>query len=171
MTCEVGRPGKYRLNGYSKIRHATLKDLAALVALEASSFDNDRLTRRNFRHLLTRGKAETLVFEQDDLLLGYVMLLFHAGTSLARLYSLAVDSHHRGKGIAHALLEAAEKAALDRGCISLRLEVRKDNPGAIHLYEKHGFSLFGTRPDYYEDHMTALRYEKRLEPELRLRQP
>jgi ribosomal protein S18 acetylase RimI-like enzyme len=149
------------------IRNAKLKDLDALVALESSSFDNDRLTRRNFRHLLTRGKAVTLVFEQDDLLLGYVMLLFHAGTSLARLYSLAVDSHHHGRGIAHALLEAAEKSALDRGCISLRLEVRKDNPGAIRLYEKHGFSLFGTRPDYYEDHMTALRYEKRLEPALK----
>ena len=73
------------------IRHATLDDLDALVGIEDSSFDSDRMSRRSFRYLLTEGNAETLVEEENGVIRGYSMLLFNMGTSLARLYSLAVD--------------------------------------------------------------------------------
>jgi predicted double-glycine peptidase len=45
--------------------------------------------------------------------------------------------------------------------------VRRDNASAIKLYEKLKYKQFGSKPDYYEDHMEALRYEKRLEPRLK----
>src|SRR3546814_3185368 len=106
------------------------------------SFDSDRLSRRNFRHLLTRGKAACLVEEEEGRIRGYVMLLFHGGTSLARLYSLAVDPEHRGQGIGEALLKAAEACALERDNAYLRLEVRPDNHAAIRLYEQAGYRVF-----------------------------
>jgi len=149
------------------IREARLQDLGALVEIENSCFDVDRFSRRSFRYLLTKANADTLVYEKDNQILGYVTLLFHTGTSLARLYSLAVMPEARGKGAGRALLEAAEAVALENECISLRLEVRRDNRGSIQLYEKMGYRLFGTHPDYYEDHMEALRYEKRLAPQLK----
>jgi len=149
------------------IRKARLQDLGALVDIENSCFDVDRFSRRSFRYLLTKANADTLVFENDSQILGYATLLFHTGTSLARLYSLAVMPEARGKGAGRALLEAAEAVALENECISLRLEVRRDNRGSIQLYEKMGYRLFGTHPDYYEDHMEALRYEKRLAPQLK----
>lgn len=149
------------------IRPATLQDLDALVALENRCFDIDRLSRRQFRYMLTRANAVTLVADDDGTVQGYVLLLFHAGTSLARLYSIAVDPAARGRGLAAALLEAAEAAATERGCVDMRLEVRPDNAGAIVLYEGHGYRRFGTFDDYYEDHMEALRYEKRLIANLR----
>lgn len=78
------------------IRPATLDDLDALVAIEERCFDSDRLSRRSFRHLLTRGRAITLVIERDGRLCGYSMALCNTGTSLGRLYSFAVDPGCRG---------------------------------------------------------------------------
>lgn len=149
------------------LRKATLRDLNALVALEEQCFVTDRISRRSFRYLLSRAHAETVVYEHEDKVLGYFTLLFHTGTSLARLYSLAVAPDCRGQGIGRQLIQAAEQNTLEHDCISLRLEVRRDNPHAIQLYQQLGYRQFGTVPDYYEDHMDAVRFEKRLAPELK----
>jgi ribosomal-protein-alanine acetyltransferase len=148
------------------IRPARLQDLDALVAIENRSFDVDRFSRRSFRYLLTKANAETFVFEEQGRVLAYAMLLFNTGTSLARLYSLAVDPELRGRGIGSRLIEKAEASAVGHDCIYLRLEVRRNNDAAIRLYEKHGYRRIGLLPDYYEDHMEALRYEKLLAPHL-----
>jgi ribosomal-protein-alanine acetyltransferase len=148
----------------ASVRVATLADVPALLRIEDRCFSTDRLTRRSFNHLLRRGNATCLVATEGDVLAGYALLLFNAGTSLARLYSFAVDPDHRRKGIAEMLLEAGEKAAVDHDAAYIRLEVRRDNTPAIALYKKHGYREFGTFPDYYEDHMEALRLEKRLQP-------
>ena len=149
------------------IRHATLQDLDALVEIEKKTFTTDRFSRRSFRYLLTRAKAETLVHTEQDTITGYVMLLFHSGISMARMYSLAVDPGWRGRRIGRELMLAAESAALEHDCIILRLEVRADNDSAIQLYLQQGYRQFDRTPDYYEDHMEALRFEKRLQPSLK----
>ena len=148
------------------IHKASLEHLDALVALENRSFDTDRISRRSFRHLLTRANAVTLIDEHDGAISGYVMVLFNAGTSLARLYSIAVDSDYKGQGVAKRLVEAAELAALDGECVSMRLEVRRDNAASLALFRRMGYREFGRYVDYYEDHMDALRFEKVLVPHL-----
>lgn len=148
------------------IRPASVADISALVAIENRCFETDRLSRRSFRHMLTKGHAITLLEEQDGVIRGYVMVLFNRGTSLARMYSIAVDPDYRGQGIGEVLMRAAEQTALENDCVYMRLEVRRDNSGSIRLYEKLGYRQFGTYQDYYEDHMEALRYEKALVPHL-----
>ncbi|WP_028484354.1 GNAT family N-acetyltransferase/peptidase C39 family protein [Thioalkalivibrio sp. ALE17] len=146
------------------IRPATLEDLEALVALEDAAFEIDRISRRQFRYLLTRGHAVTLVAEGPggEGLLGYVMLLFSRGTSLARLYSIAVSARARGQGLGRRLVEAAEDAARQHGRTDLRLEVRRDNAASLALFRGLGYRDLGTIDDYYEDHMDALRLQKSL---------
>lgn len=73
----------------------------------------------------------------------------------------------RGRKTGTALIGAAESVALAHDCVSLRLEVRRDNTTSISLYEKLGYRRFAVQPDYYEDHMEALRYEKRLLPQIK----
>lgn len=148
------------------IRPATLDDLDALVRIENSTFETDRISRRNFRYLLTKANAATLVDEADGKIRGYAMALFHTGTSLARLYSYAVDPACQRRGVGQALVEASEALALERECIALRLEVRRDNPASIKLFEKLGYRHLEVVPDYYEDHAAALRFEKTLAPHL-----
>ena len=144
------------------LRLATAEDIAALVALENRCFDHDRLSRRNFHWMITRANARLTLAEEDGRLLGYALVLFHQGTSLARLYSIASDPQARGRGLGQRLLEAAEQAALENDCAFLRLEVRPDNGAAIALYERNGYLPFARLSDYYEDHTEALRYEKRI---------
>lgn len=156
-------PSKYYR---AMIRTATLDDLDALLALENRCFDSDRLSRRSFRRMITKAKSELLVDVEGNQLRAYALVLFHAGTPMARLYSVAVDPDARGLGLGRTLMQAVEKAALERDCIALRLEVRRDNSAALKLYAQLGYRQFGIEEDYYEDHMDAVRMEKSLVPRL-----
>lgn len=147
--------------GYD-IRPATIDDLDALVACEEACFATDRISRRSFRHLLTKGHQATRVLcDPVGRIIGYAMVLFHRGTSLARLYSLAILPTQRGHGYARELLGAAEGAAAEEAAF-LRLEVNAENERAIDLYRQAGFRPFGRIDDYYEDGGDALRFEKAL---------
>jgi ribosomal protein S18 acetylase RimI-like enzyme len=148
------------------IRNATLEDVPVLAELERQCFDTDRLSTRNFRYLLTRGNASLIVDEEAGAITGYSLVLFHRNTSMTRLYSFAVLPTRQRGGIARALLSASEKIAVENGFVTMRLEVRKDNARARGFYEKAGYRAFSTYPDYYEDHVDAVRMEKALAPHL-----
>jgi ribosomal protein S18 acetylase RimI-like enzyme/predicted double-glycine peptidase len=145
-----------------RLREATADDLEALLRLEEQSFATDRLSRRSFRRFLSSDADHLLVAEDSGGLRGYVLLLKRRGTRLARLYSICVDAAARGRGIAERLILAGEDAVRRAGCAYVRLEVRRDNPGAIRLYRRLGYRLFDTLDDYYEDGEQALRFEKRI---------
>jgi hypothetical protein len=112
--------------------------------------------------MLTKANAASLVEEQEGRIRGYVMVLFHHGTSLARLYSIAVHPDFQGQGVGKILVRAAEDTALAHDCAYMRLEIRRDNPASIRLFTRNGYRQFGRHDDYYEDHMEALRFEKAL---------
>lgn len=147
------------------IRTAQLADLPELKRLENQSFDSDRISVRQFRYHLTKARSHTLVFEGEGQLLGYVMLFLSHGTSVARIYSIAVDPAARGKGMAKDLVAAAESKALDHGKTSIRVEIREDNTSSRDLFTGLGYRPFGQILDYYEDHEAAVRMEKNLHPE------
>lgn len=145
------------------VRRAGLGDLDALLELEQASFSGDRLNRRQFRYLLTRARAVTLVAASTDAgLLGYVLVLFSRASAHARVYSIAVRDAARGCGLGRKLLGAAETESEQAGCASIRLEVRQDNAAAIALYRRCGYRQFDRISDYYDDHEQALRFEKPL---------
>jgi ribosomal protein S18 acetylase RimI-like enzyme len=144
------------------IRAATLSDVDRLLALETGSFGSDRLSSRSFRHFVRSATAACRVIREGVEILGYYLLIFREGSAVARLYSIAVDARHRGRGLAAALLADAERVARRHGRTRVSLEVRDDNAAAIRLYERLDYSLRGRVADYYEDGATARRYEKRL---------
>lgn len=144
------------------IRLAQLGDIEGLVLLENASFVTDKLSRRSFRHWLMTEHRALLVAEITHQIVGYILIIYHPGTRLARVYSLAVLQNYRGQGIAKQLMLAGEHAARDSGRLYLRLEVSVDNTSAIQLYESLGFQKFGIYRGYYEDHKDALRYQKRI---------
>ncbi len=174
---EMGEGGSERVPGATftsstanrvLIRPATLDDLGPLVQLENASFATDRLTRRQFRYMLTRARAHLLVAVwPNGGLAGYALVLISRGTSMARLYSIAIDREARGQGVGRALAAAAEAAAWKDDRAYMRLEIRRDNLASQSLFEGLGYRRFGVLSDYYEDHMEALRYEKTLVPDLK----
>ena len=152
-----------------QIRTAILDDLEGLVALENRCFTDDRISRRQFRHLLTKGHTATLVAEHAGEIVGSLVVLFSRGTATARLYSIAVAPEMRGHGVARQLVEQAEAEAWREERAWMRLEIRKDNAASIGLFESMGYRRFGSHADYYADHMDAWRYEKALDQRLKPR--
>ncbi|MBQ1784817.1 MAG: GNAT family N-acetyltransferase/peptidase C39 family protein [Gammaproteobacteria bacterium] len=144
------------------IRRGVLDDLDALEDLEQRCFDSDRISRRSFRRFLKDDSDLVVVAEEQGAVLGYALVLLHAVHALARLYSLAVDPAARGKGVARALMLAAEQAAAEQQRVAMRLEVRSDNSAAIALYQRLGYKVFGHHAHYYEDNADALRMHKRI---------
>jgi [ribosomal protein S18]-alanine N-acetyltransferase len=145
-----------------RIRRAVAGDLDALVELENGTFDYDRMSARQLRHHLHNPGAEVVVAARAGTLIGSAVLFFRNGSPVARLYSIAIARGARGQGHGERLLKAAERAARHRGASMLRLEVKTDNAGAQHLYERQGYRRFGIRRAYYDDGQDAVRYEKRL---------
>lgn len=145
-----------------QVRSARGTDLDALIALEQRVFDTDQLTRASLRRLLASPSARVIVAEAGSRLAGAAVVLFRAHAKVARLYSIAVAPPMNGKGVAAALLVAAERAAGRRKCRSIRLEVHETNAAAIARYRKSGYRQFGCHERYYEDGGDALRFEKLL---------
>ncbi|HQQ62049.1 MAG TPA: N-acetyltransferase [Pseudomonadales bacterium] len=147
------------------IRRATRSDLLQLEQLEQRCFTSDRLSRRSMLHALSSSTAQLWVVDDNARnLLGSGLLFFRKRSSVCRLYSIAVDTAARGRGIAQQLLAVLERAAAERGATAMRLEVREDNPAAISLYRKNGYQVFGEIAGFYEDGCNALRMEKMLQP-------
>jgi len=146
----------------ARLREVNAEDLDALVALEETAFSTDRLSRRSFRHWIGSNSRAFLVATVDHTLAGYILVFYHTGTRLARLYSIATDPRFRGRGIARKLIEAGEQAASNSGRFIMRLEVGAENRTAIGLYKSLGYTSFGIYRDYYDDHSDAIRMQKRI---------
>ena len=146
-----------------KLRPGRIADLDALIALERRYFTADhQISRRGFRHFILSSKSTLIVADVSGSLAGCVLVNYRQGSRLARLYTIAVDRDFQRRGIARALLAAAEKDAVRRGRKVMRLEVRADDAGAIALYEGSGYRRFGSRPRYYDGRIDALRFDKAL---------
>lgn len=146
-----------------RVRRAERADLDDLVVLEQHSFASDRLSRAQFRRHLDSDSAKVLVAGSGPhRFLGTAVVFFRKRSGVARLYSIATHHAARGQGVGSALLAAVEQLARRRHCRALRLEVRADNPGAAHLYERLGYRRLCALPAYYEDGADGWRYEKRL---------
>jgi [ribosomal protein S18]-alanine N-acetyltransferase len=143
-----------------RVRQAKAADLDALIDLEQRVFATDRLSRQSLRRLLASASARVVVAEFRGRLVGAAVVLFRTGADVARLYSIAVATPMSGKGVAIALLAAAERASVARKCRCMRLEVHESNAAAIARYSKSGYRRFGRHASYYEDGGDALRFEK-----------
>lgn len=84
------------------IRPARTKDIDALVALEAATFDYSQIGKRSFQRLLKGSSAHIFVLtepQEPENILGYSLMLTRKNSSVWRLYSIAVAARARGKGL------------------------------------------------------------------------
>lgn len=84
----------------------------------------------------------------DGELIGYagMQLIIDEGY----ITNIAVSPAHRRSGVGSKLLARLLSYAVGRNAAFMSLEVRKSNAAAQAMYEKHGFSIAGSRAGYYE---------------------
>jgi len=102
--------------------------------------------------LASAERGERIVFGAFDgeSLIGTVTLLLGLPPNQphrAEIAKMMTRLSHRHRGIATALLRAAERAAIERGRWLLVLDTAVDE-GASGLYERVGFKLSGIIPEY-----------------------
>jgi ribosomal protein S18 acetylase RimI-like enzyme len=97
-----------------------------------------------------RGERIVLGAFDRDTLIGTVTLLLDLPPNQphrAEIAKMMTRLNHRHRGVATALLRAAEQIAIDRGRTLLVLDTAVED-GASALYERVGFQLAGIIPDY-----------------------
>jgi ribosomal protein S18 acetylase RimI-like enzyme len=94
-----------------------------------------------------------LVAELDGRLAGYIRVKpaspLRENAHVLGIVGLAVAPADRRRGVASALLAAAEQHARDRGARKLSLHVLSTNETAMRLYERLGFQREGTLRDEF----------------------
>src|ERR1700676_4535139 len=115
------------------------------LAMEtADSFWRDSLAAAD------RGERIVLGAFDGERLIGTVTLLLDLPPNQphrAEIAKMMTRVSHRGRGVARALMGAAESMAEDRGRTLLVLDTAVEG-GAARLYEALGFNLTGVIPDY-----------------------
>jgi ribosomal protein S18 acetylase RimI-like enzyme len=97
-----------------------------------------------------RGERIVLGAFDDEKLIGTVTLLLDCPPNQphrAEIAKLMTRISHRGRGVAKALMAAAESMAVERARALLVLDTAAEG-GASGLYERLGFQLAGVIPDY-----------------------
>ena len=143
-----------------RITQAKKEDAKELFALEKQLFskENFPISLRMFRYHLMRNIC--LVAKEGEKIVGYILLLKRK--RWLKLYSLGVAREFRGKKIGVQLLEFALHYASAQSYGKVLLEVRRDNEGAIALYQSFGFSVLQTSLGFYGDGCDALIMQKKL---------
>lgn len=135
----------------AQVRSARKTDVTAAVEIEQKCFSAYCLTKRQLNYLQQRPSAVFVVAEHEGQIIGEGVCLVrqHKRGRSGRIYSLAVDTAHRGQKIGQRLLTKMLDELGQRGVQRVYLEVEQANTNAIHLYERHGFRPIEVLPDYY----------------------
>ena len=136
------------------------KDIDRIVEIEKESFEY-AYPQIIIRQIYTSFPDGFLVAEEDKgNIIGYVMATIEWGNG--HIVSIAVDKHHRNKGIGTLLLNAVEEYLFTKCNVKyIVLEVRFNNTNARNFYYKRGYRDKRLLPKYYDDGSDAILMIKR----------
>jgi ribosomal protein S18 acetylase RimI-like enzyme len=131
---------------------ADLVELCFKDTLDPEGLSYLKQMRQAAQHARLLGWAESLhsqsalpqsglVWEEDNRLVGNLTLIpiQVQGKRCYLIANVAVHPDYRGRGIGRKLTESALEIVRSRGAPAAWLQVRDDNPAAIHIYHETGF--------------------------------
>jgi ribosomal-protein-alanine N-acetyltransferase len=122
-------------------------DLSEIVALEAATFSNPWTRQMYLRELQNPDVSFLYVLRIDTQIAGFCS--FWLVLDEIHINNLAIRHEYQGQGLGTALLQYVLQAGGSRGADRATLEVRRSNTPARRLYERLGFEVAATRPNYY----------------------
>ena len=128
------------------IEHMKVEDLPEIVSTEAASFTTP-WSETLFYNEIFKAIAVSRVAKIEGKVVGH--LCANVILDEGHILNLAVHPDFRRLKIASSLIREIIGIMRDRDCRSVFLEVRASNEQARIMYEKFGFTLLGTRKNYY----------------------
>ena len=128
------------------IRSADLSDIKYIMALEQGSIVHPWESKA-IESLIVDKNKKCYVADLHGEVVGYV------GAEIVldecNIGNIVTHKDFRGRGFATEILGILLDVLKRNGVAKVFLEVEHDNVPAIALYEKHGFTRYGQRRDYY----------------------
>jgi ribosomal protein S18 acetylase RimI-like enzyme len=137
---------------------ASLRDLRAVLNLERVCFGVDAWPLLDVMSALVWPGGVRLKAMAGGRLVGLAIAEQTWSDGISMIASIGVDPEFRRRGIGSALLARCEE--LLPGTL-IRLTVRADNPPAIRMYDKFGYTFFSRVLNYYRDGQSGLVMEKK----------
>lgn len=122
-------------------------DLDEIVAIEQASFSNPWTRHMYLRELQNPDVSFLYVLRFPDQIAAFCS--FWLVLDEIHINNLAVRQDHQKQGLGGALLRHVLEVGASRGAERATLEVRRSNAPARRLYERLGFEVAATRPNYY----------------------
>lgn len=137
------------VDAYLDLRSKALRD--APLAFAASPGDDFVGDSPSVRAYLARWPDSAIFGAFDPDLVGTVGIMRHRHVKAAHkmiVWGMFVEASQRGKGVGRSLIDAviAHARTVD-GVSRLYISVTSDAGGALRLYERAGFRIWGTEPD------------------------
>lgn len=136
---------------FGVVRKISPYDLDEIVRIERKCFNSYiAYTPKQLKYLITKANSSCLAESFEEILRGFIIVLYKQKTQIAGIETLNVDPRFQGNGIAKKLLHAAEEDMYRRSIKRIRLEVSTLNTIALKLYEKSGFRKTALIKNYYK---------------------
>ena len=126
------------------IRKMKLEDIPTIMILEKELFS---VAWEEEMFIEEIEKQYAYVLEIKDIIIGYI-----CGWKLLdefNITNIAIAADFQRIGFGKALVQFLMSKLLDENCFKFFLEVRESNTAAKKLYEMMGFSIIGSRKNYY----------------------
>jgi len=146
----------YYASGNNELVISKMKEehIEKVLEIEKRSFITP-WTKKMINETLSSTISTNFVIEENNLLLGYIML--YSVLDEAHILNIAVNPDYRRRGCASQLVRHVTEYCGKKGISDFYLEVRDSNTKAINLYGMFGFKVIGKRKGYYTDtHEDAL---------------
>ena len=132
-----------------EFRFAEVKDIDSLFELEKKTFISPWTYSQFEYEIKDNSFSKLLLIVNEDELIGYIdyWIIFDQAT----INKICIKDEYRRQGLAQQLLDICFKEVKENECMVITLEVRTSNEKAIKLYQKNGFDIVLTKPQYYSD--------------------
>jgi ribosomal-protein-alanine N-acetyltransferase len=138
------------------IRDYRPEDFETLWKIDQACFARGiSYTRRELTFYVTRKRGFTLVGEQDDKIVGFVVV-DRDRQNEGHVITIDVLPEVRRTGLGSRLMAVAEERLRALGCSLVLLETAVDNAAAVAFYKRLGYAVVGTIPRYYLESIDAL---------------
>lgn len=124
------------------------RDLDGVLEVEDESFSNPWTRDMYAWELQNRSVCHIYVVRTPDCRVAGFCAFWLVFDEI-HINNVALRPAHRNRGLGTALLRHVMREARRLGAVRATLEVRASNAGARRLYERLGFTVAGTRRNYY----------------------